>query len=330
MRVLIAGGVFRLNHAERMNIQRAPEEVLADGLSGLGVDVTTIGLKKLYEAASSTYDIVHVHHMSKMAVAMALRSPRRLVFTHHASTYATDMTRRSGEEIVWRKAAAIVALSQREATDKILRFPFIRERLHLIPNAVPPLGEAVIHRTLLPREEFRIAFVGKLNANKRPELAIQALEGLAENFTLEFTYHENLLEPQMRTLADSLGVSHRVRFSGQAHGDDLEQRYQAANLLVLTSEFEALPSVIFEALMTGCPVVATDVGGIAEQVGDAGILVPQDVSDYAPYIRRAVLEYPRLSSAALARGQALRVSHSAERMARAHLKVYQERLEAIG
>ncbi|HXW82197.1 MAG TPA: GT4 family glycosyltransferase PelF [Acidimicrobiales bacterium] len=52
------------------------------------------------------------------------------------------------------------------------------------------------------------------------------------------------------------------------------EAYRAGHLVLLTSISEGLPYVVLEAMASGRPVVATDVGGVAEAVGDAGILVP--------------------------------------------------------
>ena len=50
--------------------------------------------------------------------------------------------------------------------------------------------------------------------------------------------------------------------------------YHAGHLVLLTSISEGLPYTVLEAMATGRPVVATDVGGVGEAVGDAGLLVP--------------------------------------------------------
>jgi polysaccharide biosynthesis protein PelF len=52
------------------------------------------------------------------------------------------------------------------------------------------------------------------------------------------------------------------------------QAYHAGHVVALTSISEGLPYVLLEAMACGRAVVATDVGGVAEAVGDAGVLVP--------------------------------------------------------
>jgi len=74
--------------------------------------------------------------------------------------------------------------------------------------------------------------------------------------------------------ADALGLHQRVRFLG-ARGD-VADLLRAADLFVLSSVTEGLPMAVLEAMATGLPVVATDVGGNREVVvdGQTGCLVP--------------------------------------------------------
>ena len=66
----------------------------------------------------------------------------------------------------------------------------------------------------------------------------------------------------------------RVEFTGPRTGAELERTYAAADLLVLPSHAETYGMVVTEALARGVPVVATDVGGVSEALGDGGLLVP--------------------------------------------------------
>jgi glycosyltransferase involved in cell wall biosynthesis len=81
-----------------------------------------------------------------------------------------------------------------------------------------------------------------------------------------------------RVLDDGLGD--RVGFAGPRIGADLERSYASADLLVLPSRAETYGMVVTEALARGLPVVAADVGGVAEALGHGtdgirpGVLVP--------------------------------------------------------
>jgi UDP-glucose:(heptosyl)LPS alpha-1,3-glucosyltransferase len=80
-------------------------------------------------------------------------------------------------------------------------------------------------------------------------------------------------EQRFKQQARDLGVLGRVRFFG--FRDDTEQFFQAADIFVLPTLYEAHPLSPHEAAASGLPVVVTHVNGVTELVGDdeAGILV---------------------------------------------------------
>lgn len=73
-------------------------------------------------------------------------------------------------------------------------------------------------------------------------------------------------------LAAQLGVSDQIRLLGLRR--DIPALLDAADGLVLSSAWEGMPLVLGEAMAMEKSVVATDVGGVSEVVGDAGALVP--------------------------------------------------------
>ncbi|MBC9724374.1 glycosyltransferase family 4 protein [Streptomyces sp. TRM68367] len=86
----------------------------------------------------------------------------------------------------------------------------------------------------------------------------------------------------LRRLIAKYGLRDRLELAGPKAGADLDARYAAADLMVLTSYAETYGMAVTEALARGIPVLATDVGGLPEAVGRAldggvpGILVPPE------------------------------------------------------
>ena len=90
--------------------------------------------------------------------------------------------------------------------------------------------------------------------------------------------------------ARELGVEDRVELLGfVAFGSDLLARYRSSHMFVHVSLTEGVPAVLIEALASGTPVVATDVGGVSAMLegGAAGLLVPpKDVDSFVEAVYR--------------------------------------------
>lgn len=66
------------------------------------------------------------------------------------------------------------------------------------------------------------------------------------------------------------GLADAVTFSGYVPHEDTPSLYRSADVFALTSQFDNSPNVVLEAMASGLPVVATDVGGVHEFVQPAG------------------------------------------------------------
>ncbi|MDP4163207.1 MAG: GT4 family glycosyltransferase PelF, partial [Bacillota bacterium] len=89
------------------------------------------------------------------------------------------------------------------------------------------------------------------------------------------TYYEECL-----ALREELLLEDTFIFAG--HLSNIVQAYHSGDVIALSSISEAFPYSVVEAMMTGKPVVTTDVGGIREALGDTGILVePRNPSELA-------------------------------------------------
>jgi len=87
------------------------------------------------------------------------------------------------------------------------------------------------------------------------------------------------------TLRHQLGLEDTVIFAG--HTDDVPAAYQSGDVVCLSSLSEGFPYSVIEAMMSGKAIVATDVGGVREALGDAGVVVrPQDPEGMAAALLR--------------------------------------------
>jgi glycosyltransferase involved in cell wall biosynthesis len=168
------------------------------------------------------------------------------------------------------------------------------ERVSVLPNPAPAVPE------LPPREELRrtfglagptLAFAGRLTAQKSLDLALEAVarnEGVALVLAGEGD-RRGPLERQAR----ELGIADRVRFLGPQPRRQVLELFRAADAAVLSSSWENFPHSVVEALAVGTPVLATDIGGVAEIVedGENGLVVPPgDAEALAAAVRRYVAD----------------------------------------
>lgn len=120
----------------------------------------------------------------------------------------------------------------------------------------------------------RICSVARFESPKDHETLLQALATLKHlEWQLDLV-GDGPLMPAMRNLATKLGIAARVRFLGYL--GDPAATLAGAQIFALSSNSEAFPRSILEAMRAGLPVVASDVGGVGEAVHDnvSGVLVP--------------------------------------------------------
>lgn len=124
-------------------------------------------------------------------------------------------------------------------------------------------------------EGKRVLTVGSLKQQKNHRLLLEAFSRLHCKDVSLVILGQGALEPELRTMAQGLGIAERVEFAG-FHRDP-SPFYGSADLFVLSSDHEGLPTVLIEALAAGLPVVSTDCpSGPSEilQGGALGRLVP--------------------------------------------------------
>jgi len=116
----------------------------------------------------------------------------------------------------------------------------------------------------IPRGALVVGSAFRMSEEKRPGLWVQTAAELARRErNLHFiVYGDGPMRAEMVDLAHQLGIGERLHLPGSE--DDIASCYKAMDVVMLTSRHEGLPNVLLEAQSLGIPVVAPDVGGVAE------------------------------------------------------------------
>lgn len=130
-------------------------------------------------------------------------------------------------------------------------------------------------------DKLHVGFVGRLEDVKNPSLMIRAMARLAVDTSLsrpvELTVvgSGSLLEP-LKELARESGVDNLVHFIGPR--TDVPELMRTFDAFILSSYNEGISNTILEAMASGLPVVATEVGGNPELIESnvSGQLYPSD------------------------------------------------------
>jgi glycosyltransferase involved in cell wall biosynthesis len=122
-----------------------------------------------------------------------------------------------------------------------------------------------------------IGTIAALREEKNIARLLRAVAGLPQDLPVRLVIVGDGAErPALTALAESLGIAGRVEFAG--HRQDTPDFYARFDIFALSSDTEQMPLTVIEAMASGLPVVATDVGDVRSMVSAANqpFVVPLD------------------------------------------------------
>lgn len=250
----------------------------------------TYSLKSTQELTSflEDFDVIHSHHaftpLSLKAVKAARSLEKAALLTTHSISFSHESRLWSALGLTiplfshyLRYPHRIIAVSR---ASKAFVSHFTDTTVEVIPNGVddkrfrPSQGGEELKEEL-GIEGNVVLYVSRMSYRKGPHVLLNAFAGI-EDATLVMAGSGEML-PFLKAQAKFLGVDERVRFLGYVPDETLPKLYDMADVFVLPSTTaEAFGIVVLEAMASGVPVIATDVGGIPEIVreSESGLLVP--------------------------------------------------------
>lgn len=275
------------------------------------------------------FDIVHTHNTPSqyfVAIAsMGMKLAPKLVTTEHNTTN----TRRNipwlrcVDSWMYSRYAEIIGVSQ-STTQALLNYLPQLPHCLTINNGivVTKFQEAFPANDIIEQysQYKRLVMAAAFRAQKDHETIIRALHLLPDDYHLLLAGDGN-----RRKIVEEFGaqeqLSQRVHFLGNRN--DVANVLKAADVIVMSSRYEGLSLSSLEGLASGRPVVASDVPGLREIVGNAGILFPQGDAQALAKTILALEEHPKLRQQTIEKGLQRAHQYDISTMIEAYWQVYQ-------
>ena len=273
------------------------------------------------------FDVMHSHYWLSGKVAMSAAKKYSIPLAHTMHTMARvknmnlaegerpePMIRVQGETQVVAAADALIANTDAEAASLVSLYQACPDAVSVVSPGVDlytftaGAGRKAAREAVgLPHDAHVLAFVGRIQPHKGPEVLIRAVA--------EMLSHSPHLRPKLITLimggasgsglgeverlkdlVSWLGIGDVVRFLDPVPRVELPQWYRAADLVCVPSYSESFGLVALEAQACGTPVVATAVGGLRTAIADgiSGVLVDgHDPRAWSSILARLIQEPQR-------------------------------------
>jgi glycosyltransferase involved in cell wall biosynthesis len=282
----------------------------------LSAAASGLRIRRLLTPAIQRADLVHVHSnglLSELAVVLAHRRRRPVVLTLYGTEIWHYRPKRLGPDLFTRAyyAASAVTFYSERLCGRARELGLARPHMHTV---YPPVAPQFMRHDERQQAAARAALG---ITNRHFLLNVKRLHPLAgQRYLLEAMNEVIRVHPdtrlvlcgtgplleELRSVARSSGVERHVTFAGGIDNAVISGYYAAADLFVLPSLLEALPTVAVEALACGTPVLSSDNPGGLELNAlfgddDVAIVPREEPMALAKSITR-FLEHKRRASSA--------------------------------
>jgi glycosyltransferase involved in cell wall biosynthesis len=222
-----------------------------------------------------------------------------------------------------RKARAAITFTEFARAD-LARYTGVSvERIHVVPHGLRPQFQPTVAGSGAGDDGAGLRLTGgrpyilcpsAINTHKNHIRLIRAFGQLKRQSGLPHVLllvgaEINMSYQSLRAEAERAGVGQDLVIAGRLEHEMLPPLYQGASLVAMPSLYETFGFPVAEAMATGCPLLTSNLGAMAELAGDAAVLVdPLDEAAIADGMLRALTDQAlrqTLTARGLKRAEAL-------------------------
>lgn len=293
-----------------------------------GLDFTCI--PRLRKAIREFHpDVIHTHiHALKYAYAAAwgLNIPM-LRTIHSIADQDAEADTKINRYLFSRGKVTPVAISEAIQETACTYYGLQSKNVPVIQNGVD-LSRCISKESYDSTGSFRLIHVGRFHEAKNHGCILEALVILKSkdcNVTVDL-YGDGELEPAVRSRAAELGLTGMVHFCGVT--DNVFPHLHDADAFILPSVWEGIPMSLIEAMGTGLPIIASNVGGIPDMVENSisALLITPDAQQLAEAVGR-LYHSRQLREALGCSAKQASFRFGAETMAQKYLALYNDMIQ---
>ncbi|MEX0616722.1 MAG: glycosyltransferase family 4 protein [Candidatus Woykebacteria bacterium] len=172
-------------------------------------------------------------------------------------------------KIVLKHASRIICLSKLQKNLISYKYSIPKNKISILPNGV---GKSFMVKREIKRKDITtLLFVGRLVPQKNVPRLLKAVKIMKKKVHLNIV-GEGESRAEIEKIINDLKLNN-VSLLGIRRGKELLKLYEKADIFVLPSNKEGIPLALLEAMATGLPIVASNIPGVNELLGDTAILV---------------------------------------------------------
>ena len=262
----------------------------------------TINLPKMLKSNLKSFSVVHLHEYTTYQNIVAHYFAKKygipyLLQAHGSLPKIGRKARKWAYDALFgsrllRDASRVVALSQVEA-EQFRQAGVPDERITIVPNGIdlseyanPPSKGSFKKKLNIPSSKKMILYLGRVHVTKGIDFLIKSYAYMIKkmkcnNTLLLIAGPDDGYLAKAKSLADSLGVSESVLFTGFINDKDKLEALVDADLFV-TPSFHGFPMTFLEACAVGTPIITTTLGDRLNWInGNVGYVTPPTYRDLA-------------------------------------------------